>query len=103
MNIILITGCLAGVAHSKMAAAAVKKEAEARGCQIFIEEQGGHKKTKKLTAEQIDSADVVIIASAIAISGRNRFKGKTIVEQDIGRALRDPSGTLDKAAAALNR
>ena len=43
MKIALITACLAGVAHSKMAALALKKEAKKRGYDISIEEQGGHK------------------------------------------------------------
>ena len=61
MKIALITACLAGVAHSKMAALALKKEAKIRGHEICVEEQGGHKIPVKISKEQIEQADVVII------------------------------------------
>ena len=53
MKIALITACLAGVAHSKMAALTLKKEAKKRGYDISIEEQGGHKIPVKLSKEEI--------------------------------------------------
>ena len=53
MKIGLITSCLAGVAHSKMAAIALQKEAVKRGYEICIEQQGGHKIPVKLTSDQI--------------------------------------------------
>ena len=62
MKIALITSCLAGVAHSKMAALAIKKECEKRNYQLCIEEQGGHKIPVKLTEKEIEEADIVIIA-----------------------------------------
>ena len=37
MKIALITSCLAGIAHSKMAALAIKKECEKRNYQLCIE------------------------------------------------------------------
>ena len=61
MKIALITACLAGVAHSKMAALALKKEAKKRGHNISIEEQGGHKIPVKLSKEEINESDIVII------------------------------------------
>ena len=54
MKIALITACLAGVAHSKMAALALKKEAKIRGHEICVEEQGGHKIPVKISKEQIE-------------------------------------------------
>ena len=53
MKIALITSCLAGIAHSKMAALAIKKECEKRNYQLCIEEQGGHKIPVKLTEKEI--------------------------------------------------
>ena len=53
MKIALITACLAGVAHSKMAALALKKEAKIRGHEICVEEQGGHKIPVKISKEPV--------------------------------------------------
>jgi fructose-specific phosphotransferase system IIB component len=102
MKIALITACLAGVAHSKMAAMALKKEASRRGHEIFIEEQGGHKIPVRLTQEQIDSSDIVIIAKMVTISGKNRFENKLILDVSVNKAVRNPVSIMDEAEALFN-
>ena len=99
MKIALITACIAGVAHSRMAATAIKKEAEARGFKILIEEQGGYKIPVRLTREQIESSDLVIVAKAVSISGRERLTGKKVLDVNVNKALRDPKGIMDEAVA----
>jgi len=101
MKIALVTACLAGVAHSKMAAMALKKEAKKRGHEIVVEEQGGHKVPTKLSQEQIDAADVVIIAKMIKISGEARFEGKPIVDVSVNKAVRNPISIMDQAEELL--
>ncbi len=102
MKIALVTACLAGVAHSKMAALALKKEAQKRGYELCVEEQGGHKIPVKLTQEQIDTADVVIIAKMVTISGKDRFKNKTVLEVSVNEAVRKPVTVMDRAVELLN-
>ena len=101
MKIALVTACLAGVAHSKMAAMALKKEAKKRGHEICVEEQGGHKLPVKLSQEQIDAADVVIIAKMVKIAGGNRFEGKPILDVSVNKALRYPVMIMDTAEELL--
>ena len=95
MKIGLITSCLAGVAHSKMAAIALQKEAVKRGYEICIEQQGGHKIPVKLTSDQIEESD--IIAKMVTISGKNRFENKLILDVSVNKAVRDPKSILDQA------
>jgi fructose-specific phosphotransferase system IIB component len=97
MKIALITACLAGVAHSKMAAMAMKKEAQKRGFEICVEEQGGHKIPVKLSALQIEEADVVIVAKMVSISGKDRFKNKPVLEVSVNEAVRKPEVIMNKA------
>ena len=97
MKIALVTACLAGVAHSKMAAIALKKEAQKRGYEMCIEEQGGHKIPVKISKEQIEDADVIIIAKMVSISGKDRFKGKMILDVSVNEAVRKPNLIMDKA------
>ena len=97
MKIALVTACLAGVAHSKMAAIALKKEAQKRGYEMCIEEQGGHKIPVKISKEQIEDADVIIIAKMVSISGRDRFKGKMILDVSVNEAVRKPNLIMEKA------
>ena len=97
MKIALITACLAGVAHSKMAALALKKEAKKRGYEIAVEEQGGHKIPIKLSKQDIAESDIIIIAKMVSISGKQRFKDKTILDASVNQAVRKPGLILDKA------
>lgn len=103
MKIVLITACLAGVAHSKMAAIALKNEAIVRGHEIEVEEQGGHKIPVKLTQEQIDAADLVIVAKAVSISGKERLKNKKVLDVNVNKAVRNPKEILDKAEELYNQ
>ena len=97
MKIVLITSCMAGVAHSKMAAAALKKEAEKRGHKISIEEQGGHKVPVKVSATDIEESDIVIIAKMVSIAGKERFNGKKILDVSVNKAVRKPVEIMDEA------
>lgn len=99
MKIALITACVAGVAHSRMAAKAIKNEAESRGFEIIIEEQGGYTLSVKLTRDQIEASDLIIVAKAVAISGKERLTGKKILDVNINKALRDPKSIIDEAVA----
>ncbi len=103
MKIALVTACLAGVAQSKMAAAALKKVATKRGYEISIEEQGGHKVPTRLTQTQIDEADVVIIAKMVRISGKERFKDKLMLDVSVNKALRNPGKTIDSAEELVKK
>ena len=40
-------------------------------------------------------------AKAISISGKDRLVGKKILDVSVGKALRDPKGTIDQATALL--
>lgn len=102
MKIAIVTSCIAGVAQSRMAALALKTEAEARGFEAIVEEQGGHKMSKRLGPEEIQQADVVVFARAVSISEKGRFAGKKILELPVNKALLDPEGTIDRALALLH-
>ena len=102
MKIVLITSCMAGIAHSKMAAAALKKEAAKRGHQICVEEQGGHKVPVKVTNEEIDDADIIIFAKMVSIAGKDRFKGKKILDVSVNKAVRKPLEIMDQAEKLFN-
>ena len=97
MKLVVVTACLAGVAHSKMVAAALKKEAEARGHECFTEMQGGYNMTDRLSKDVCQAADVVIFAHAIAVANADRFNGKPIIKVPIEKAIRNIPALMDKA------
>ncbi|GAF66092.1 PTS system transporter subunit IIA [Bacillus sp. TS-2] len=58
-----VTGCPTGIAHTFMAADALKKEAKERGYHIKVETNGSAGVKDKLTKEEIEKADGIIIAA----------------------------------------
>ena len=53
--------------------------------------------------EQIEQVDVVIIAKMVSISGKDRFKGKIILDVSVNEALRKPSLIMDKAELLIKK
>lgn len=97
MKIVVVTACPCGMAHSRMASEALRIEAKELGYEVFIEEQGGWQTPQRLKPEQIAEADVVIIAAAIIISGKERFNEKKILDVPVNDALMHPKETLARA------
>lgn len=97
MKIAIITACPCGMAHSRMASEALQQEAKKLGYEVFIEEQGGFQNPQRLKQEQIEKANVVILAAAIVVSGMERFKGKQVLEVSVKDALMHPKETLKRA------
>ena len=96
MKLLIVTACQAGVAHSKMTEAALRKEAERRGHQVISEIQGGYNLTNALSEKECQSADVVLIANAVAIAGKERFRGKLTITVPIDKAIRNVSLVINK-------
>jgi len=74
MNIIAITSCPVGMAHTYMAAKALEKVATKNGINIKVETQGSVGIKNRLTKEDIENADVFIDSADIAITDRERFE-----------------------------
>ncbi len=62
-KIVAVTGCPTGIAHTIMAAEALKKTASIMGHEIKVETQGSDGVKSALTDADIAAADVVIIAA----------------------------------------
>lgn len=96
MNIVGIAACTSGIAHTYIAKEKLLKAGKALGHTIHIETQGTIGTEDELTPGDISAADVVIIAADIKIGGRERFKGKKIVEIPTHIAIKSPKGLLNK-------
>jgi len=94
MKIVAVTACAGGIAHTYMAAEAIKKSAKKAGDEAKVEIQGSMGLENKLSPEDISSADLVIYVANIAIRDTYRFKGKNIVEIDPGKFVADGDGSL---------
>jgi fructose PTS system EIIBC or EIIC component len=97
-RIVAITACPTGIAHTFMAAEALKKAALARGHEIKVETQGSVGAKNTLTTEEIAAADVVIIGADTHVD-KARFAGKVVYETSVGRALKESDKVIDEAFA----
>ncbi|ODS04424.1 PTS fructose-like transporter subunit IIB [Vibrio scophthalmi] len=100
-NIIAVTACPSGVAHTYMAAEAIEAAAKAKGWNCSVETQGSIGIENELTEEVIAAADVVILTKDIDIKNTERFEGKTIVRIGISDAVKRTAAIMDKIEAHL--
>ncbi len=102
-NIIAITACPSGVAHTYMAAEALERAARAKGWECKVETQGSIGVENKLTAEDVAAADMVILTKDIGILFEERFAGKVIVRIAVSDAVKRADAIMDKIAAYLEK
>lgn len=99
MKIVAVTACPTGIAHTYMAAEALEEAAKKKGHEIKVETRGSVGVEKELTAEDIGSADAVILACDTSVP-MERFGGKKLISVSVSQALKDADGLVDKALAA---
>jgi PTS system fructose-specific IIC component len=97
-NIVAVTSCPTGIAHTFMAAEGLQRGAEALGHRIKVETQGSVGAENKLTADDIKNADVVIIAADAKVN-LDRFSGKPIYETSTNAAINDGQDVVKQALA----
>ncbi len=102
MNIVGISACTSGIAHTYIAKEKLIKAGHEFGHKVRIETQGTIGIEDELTKEEIAAADLVIIAADIKVSGKERFKGKKIVEISTNIAIKAPKQLYKKIEAELN-
>lgn len=96
MNIVAITSCATGIAHTYMAAEAIENGAAARGYNVKVEKRGGMGAENPLTREDIENADVCIIASEVNIDP-SLFEGKRLFVTQASEAIKLGDKYIDKA------
>lgn len=95
-KIVAITACPTGIAHTIMAAEALKKVAGSLGYDIKVETQGSEGVKSVLSSEEISAADVVIIASDIHVE-LERFAGKPMHAVTTSDAIRKTKAVIEAA------
>lgn len=96
MKIVAVTACPTGIAHTYMAAEQLEKTAKKMGHEIKVETQGAMGIENELGQDEIDAADVVILATDIAIEKEERFEQKRKIEIPVQAALKDPQAIFEK-------
>lgn len=101
MKIVGVTSCIAGLAHTPMAAKALVKAGEKLGHDIKIEQQGAMGIIGDLLAKDIEAAEVVIIAADKVIDREERFKGKPVVRVKIGQCVANAEAVITKVVSTV--
>lgn len=94
-NIVAVTGCPTGIAHTYMAAEALEKKAKELGYNIKVETRGSGGAKNILTAKDIEMADGVIIASDTNVP-MDRFAGKKVIETQVSDGISKPDVLIER-------
>ncbi|UMY18957.1 fructose-specific PTS transporter subunit EIIC [Methylobacterium organophilum] len=97
-KIVAVTSCPTGIAHTFMAAEGIQAAAKALGHDVRVETQGSVGARDPLTAPEIATADIVIIAADKGVD-RARFAGKRVYATNTKAAIRDGKGLIATALA----
>ncbi|MBD1805862.1 PTS fructose-like transporter subunit IIB [Microcoleus sp. FACHB-SPT15] len=95
-KIVAVTACPTGIAHTIMAAEALKKTAEVMGYDIKVETQGSEGVRSPLSQEDIADADLVIIGADIHVDA-SRFAGKPVYATSTSRTIRSTKAVIEEA------
>jgi fructose PTS system EIIBC or EIIC component len=101
-NIVAITACPTGIAHTLMAAEALRKMAEMMGYQIKVETQGSEGVRSPLSETDIAQADLAIIAADIHVDA-TRFGNMPVYATSTSRAIRDTRAVIEDAITEAKR
>ncbi|MDO0973726.1 PTS fructose transporter subunit IIABC [Mycolicibacterium frederiksbergense] len=100
-KIVAITACPTGIAHTYMAADALKLAAERADVEFVVETQGSSGSTP-LPGSTIAAADAVIFATDVGVKDRSRFAGKPVIASGVKRAINEPDTMIAEAVAAAD-
>ncbi|WP_181349630.1 fructose-specific PTS transporter subunit EIIC [Thalassobacillus sp. CUG 92003] len=95
-HILAVTACPTGIAHTYMAADKLKAAAQEMDLNIKVETNGSSGVKNRLTAEDIEKADAIIVAADTNVE-MDRFKGKPVIEAPVAKGIHEPKELLNKA------
>ncbi|EXJ24309.1 PTS system, fructose-specific IIB component [Alkalibacterium sp. AK22] len=101
MNIVAVTACATGVAHTFMAKRAIEDAAKKRGHDIKVETQGATGIEDALTPEDLKAADILILATDIKLAKMERFDQVKKVTIPVSTAIKNANGVIKRIEEKL--
>ncbi len=95
-NILAVTSCPTGIAHTYMAAEGLEKAAKKLGCTVKIETRGSGGAKNVLTDEEIAAADCIIVAADAKVP-MARFEGKKVIECQVSDGINKAEELIKRA------
>ena len=90
-----ITACPTGIAHTYMAAEALEKMGEELGHFIKVETQG-QSGAQNILTEEIKNAKAIIVAADVNVD-LSRFNGKKVLKVGVSEGIHNPKKLIEKA------
>jgi PTS system fructose-specific IIC component len=95
-QILAVTACPTGIAHTYMAEEQLKKQAAAVGCTIKVETRGQGGTKNELTAKEIEDATCIIVAADTKVP-MDRFDGKRVIQCQVADGINKAKELIDDA------
>lgn len=95
-DVLCVTACPTGIAHTFMAAEALENKAKEKGIKVKVETNGSSGAKNVLTKEEIEQAKCIIVAADKQVE-MARFNGKKVLQVKVAEGIKNPAGLLDKA------
>ena len=95
-EILAVTGCPTGIAHTYMAAEALEKKATELGTTIKVETRGSGGAKNVLTGEEIASAKAIIVAADTKVP-MERFQGKPVIQCKVADGINRAENLIKRA------
>ncbi len=95
-KIVAVTACPTGIAHTYMAADALKAKAKEMNVDIKVETNGSSGVKNELTAKEIEEAVAIIVAADKQVE-MERFRGKHVIQVPVAQAIRNPQQLIEQA------
>ncbi|MCY6483073.1 fructose-specific PTS transporter subunit EIIC [Clostridium aestuarii] len=94
--VLAVTACPTGIAHTYMAADALKSKAEEMGIAIKVETNGSTGVKNRLTDEEIKKASAIIVAADKQVE-MARFEGKKVIQVPVVQGIKNAEELIDRA------
>ena len=94
-DVLAITACPTGIAHTYMAAESLEQKAAEMGVSIKVETQGSGGAKNVITAEDVKGAKGVIIAADKNVD-LARFAGKPVYSTNVTKGIQEPEMLINK-------
>lgn len=95
-QLLAVTACPTGIAHTYMAAESLENKAKQMGVTIKVETNGSGGVKNQLTAEEIKVADCIIIAADTNVE-MSRFNGKPVIQTNVAKGIHKPKELIEEA------
>lgn len=103
MKLVGVAACTVGIAHTYIAQEKLENAAKKAGFEMKVETQGTIGIENELNQEEIDQADIVILAIDVKIANRERFDGKRVIQVPTEIAVKSPNKLIEKAKEVVEQ